>query len=95
MVKVFGEIVIRYQRVAGKPEMWAGFTEDGRQITQFNNNGPIEKDELLPWAETAMHAWARLQKACVKAMGQSEGPHIRGRHELRPKTHRGQKAGLK
>ena len=59
MVEVLGPINIRYQRVAGKPEMWAGFTAAGEQVTEFNNNGPVEKDQLLTWAEEKMKVSAR------------------------------------
>lgn len=56
LVAVTGPICVRYQRVAGKPEEWAGFTEDGRQITEFSHTHPVDKQFLLPWVEELMKA---------------------------------------
>ena len=50
MCEVFGKIGVRYERRSGQAEKMAGFTQDGRQITEFEQ-GMIEKAKLLPWAK--------------------------------------------
>jgi len=57
MQKVFGLIGVRYQRRAGHAEELAGFTADGRQMTEFEIANLIEKEQLLAWAEAEM--WRR------------------------------------
>jgi hypothetical protein len=53
MVEVLGPIHERYQRKAGQRETVAGFTADGRQVTEHDWM-PIEKATLLPWAKTEL-----------------------------------------
>jgi hypothetical protein len=54
MVEVLGPIHERFQRRAGHAEEVAGFTSDGRQVTEFSAGELIEKQELLPWAKEAI-----------------------------------------
>ena len=65
MLKVFGPLCVRYQRRAGKAEEWAYFTEDGQQITEFDNVFPTaDKQDLTVWAQQRFddHALAAVRE---------------------------------
>ena len=79
MVEVFGPINIRYERRAGKAETWAGFTEGGMQITEFDNNGPVEKNQLLPWAKTAMEQATGIKWVAVPGGGERRVQNLESR----------------
>jgi hypothetical protein len=47
LVRMFGPVHIRYQRVSGKPEEWAYFGNDGRQLTEFDCIHPCLTGQLI------------------------------------------------
>lgn len=71
MRKVFGRIGVRYKRSLGRADKMAGFTQDGRQITEFAH-GLIEKAELLPWAKEEIERQTGIK--WVSAPGGAERP---------------------